>query len=219
VHHDVEFLRFWEQATPIAEISGLKFGSRPAFRRATRSVADLRAIPWVFSWMQSRVVLPGWYGMGSALAEVLSAGEEALVLLRTMYREWPFFQTTLDNAQMSMNKADLGIARLYASLVEDAALRERIFGVLEAEYQRALDAILLICECDALMHNDPVLLRSIKLRNPYVDPLNYIQVEMIRRLRALKRDGAPDDDPRLRELRDVIELTINGVSAGLRNTG
>jgi phosphoenolpyruvate carboxylase len=214
-----DFLRFWEQATPISEISGLKLGSRPAFRRQTRSVADLRAIPWVFSWMQSRAVLPGWYGLGSALSALLAEGESARALLIAMYRDWPFFQTMLDNAQMSLSKADLSIARLYASLVEDGALRDRIQTIIEDEYQRTVDAILAICECGELMANDAVLQRSIKLRNPYVDPLNYIQVEMIQRLRALNRAGAPADDPRVLELKRVIELTINGVSAGLRNTG
>jgi phosphoenolpyruvate carboxylase len=219
VHHDAEFLRFWEQATPIAEISGLKFGSRPAFRRQTRTVADLRAIPWVFSWMQSRAVLPGWYGLGTALRALLDEGPHMRDLLARMYREWAFFQATIDNAQMSMSKADLNIARLYASLVEEEALRARVFGILEAEFMRTVDAILEICGCDELMANDPVLRRSIRLRNPYVDPLNYIQVDMIRRLRALLRENPAPDDPRLSELRTVIELTINGVSSGLRNTG
>ncbi len=219
VMQDADFLRFWEQATPIAEISGLKFGSRPAFRKQTRTVADLRAIPWVFSWMQSRAVLPGWYGVGTALAAAIAESPEALAQLRAMYRDWPFFQTTLDNAQMSMNKADLSIARLYASLVDDPVLRERILGIIEGEYERTVQAILSICECDELMANDPVLKRSIKLRNPYVDPLNYIQVDMIRRLREQNKAGAAADDPRVVELKRVIELTINGVSAGLRNTG
>ncbi len=219
VHRNPDFLPFWEQATPIAEISGLKFGSRPAFRRQTKTVADLRAIPWVFSWMQNRAVLPGWFGLGAALSALIAEGDESLAVLRDMYRNWAFFQTTLDNAQMSLSKADLGIARLYASLVQDEALRTRVFGIIEEEFNRTVAAILAICDCDALMSNDPVLMRSIKLRNPYVDPLNHIQVDMIRRLRALKREGVADDDPRLFELRQVIELTINGVSAGLRNTG
>jgi phosphoenolpyruvate carboxylase len=120
---------------------------------------------------------------------------------------------------MSMSKADLNIARLYASLVEDEVLRARIFGIIEGEFKRTVDAILAICGCDELMSNDPVLRRSIRLRNPYVDPLNYIQVDMIRRLRALLKENPAPDDPRLTELRSVIELTINGVSAGLRNTG
>jgi phosphoenolpyruvate carboxylase len=213
--HDDDFLRFWEQATPIAEIGALKFGSRPAFRRKTKTVEDLRAIPWVFSWMQSRFVLPGWYGLGSAIDTMLNEGKQNL--LREMYREWAFFQTTLDNAQMSLSKADIGIARLYASLVEDETLRERVFKIIEDEFNRTVRSILAITESDELMSNDNTLARSIKLRNPYVDPLNYIQVEMIRRLRMNKMSdfSAKSDN----SLQRVIELTINGVSAGLRNTG
>ena len=146
-------------------------------------------------------------------------GPENAALLSEMYRDWPFFRTTLDNAQMSMSKADMHIARLYASLVEDSALRARMLADLEDEFQRAEQAVLTICGASEMMSNDPVLRRSIRLRNPYVDPLNYLQVEMIRRLRGLLRAGAPPDDPRIIELRQVIELTINGVSAGLRNTG
>lgn len=213
--HDDDFLKFWEQATPIAEIGALKFGSRPAFRRKTKTVEDLRAIPWVFSWMQSRFVLPGWYGLGSAIDAMLNEGKQNL--LREMYREWAFFQTTLDNAQMSLNKADLGIARLYASLVEDETLRERVFKIIEDEFNRTVRSILAITESDELMSNDSTLARSIKLRNPYVDPLNYIQVDMIRRLRKNKMSDISDKSDN--SLQRVIELTINGVSAGLRNTG
>jgi phosphoenolpyruvate carboxylase len=194
----------------------MKVGSRPAYRRQTRSVHDLRAIPWVFSWMQSRFVLPGWYGLGSALQAMLERGDHTRDLLRQMYRGWPFFQTTLDNAQQSLAKADLGIARRYATLVEDDAIRERIFTAIEAEFHRTCDAILTITGQTSMLDNEPVLQKSIRLRNPYVDPLNYIQVEMIRRLRARQREG---DNAEEAALRRTIELTINGVSAGLRNTG
>ncbi len=235
VYDDPDFLTFWQQATPINEISGLKIGSRPAYRRKTRSVADLRAIPWVFSWMQSRFVLPGWYGLGAALqaagaippdgaratASDSSTQSEA-GLLREMYRDWPFFQTLIDNAQQSLTKADMSIASQYASLVEDASIRARIFGLIQAEYDRACRAICAITGQNSLLDNEPVLQRSIQLRNPYVDPLNYIQVEMIRRLRQqFTADSAADsaalDDIDL--LRAVIDLTINGLSSGLRNTG
>ncbi len=219
VHDDPDFLKFWEQATPIAEISMLKVGSRPAFRRPTRSVQDLRAIPWVFSWMQSRFVLPGWYGLGTALATILQRGSDMRALLQRMYREWPFFQTTLDNAQQSLAKADMGIASLYATLVEDERIRERIFSVIRQEFDRTCQAIFAITGQSALLDNEPVLQKSIRLRNPYVDPLNYIQVEMIRRLRRLKQAGQTAETPEVAMLRRVIELTINGVSAGLRNTG
>jgi phosphoenolpyruvate carboxylase len=169
--------------------------------------------------MQSRSVLPGWYGLGTALEALLNEGDDMRALLSTMYREWTFFQATLDNAQMSMSKADLRIARLYASLVEDEALRMRVLGIIEDEFNRTVKVILAICGCDELMANDRVLLRSIKLRNPYVDPLNYIQVDMIGRLRTLNKSNPSGDNPLAAELRSVIELTINGVSAGLRNTG
>jgi len=216
VYEDPDFLTFWAQATPIAEISKMKVGSRPAYRRQTRTVHDLRAIPWVFSWMQSRFVLPGWYGLGSALQAMLERGDAVRDLLRQMYRGWPFFQTTLDNAQQSLAKADLGIARCYATLVEDDAIRERIFATIEAEFRRTCDAILTITGQANLLDNEPVLQKSIRLRNPYVDPLNYIQVEMIRRLRACQRTGDSAEEAALRRM---IELTINGVSAGIRNTG
>jgi phosphoenolpyruvate carboxylase len=214
VHDDPDFLVFWKQATPIDEISNLKFGSRPTFRRNTTSVEDLRAIPWVFSWMQSRFNFPGWYGLGSALHSVLKKGPKARKLLRQMHAEWPFFQTLIDNAQLTMRKADMGIAALYAGLVEDTKLRARIFGILTAEFERTEQAILVITGQKQLLSGEPVLLKSVQLRNPYIDPLNYIQVDMIRRLRDGKLSKADDEATRA-----VVELTINGISGGLKNTG
>ena len=214
VHHDPEFLVFWQQATPIDEISNLKFGSRPTFRRATKSVEDLRAIPWVFSWMQSRFNFPGWFGLGSALEAVLQRGTRGRRLLRTMHREWSFFQTLIDNAQLTMRKADMGIAALYAGLVTDDGIRRRIFGVLQAEFARTEAAILAITGQKQLLARDPVLLKSVELRNPYIDPLNYLQVEMLRRLRGGKLPAKE-----AAALRGVVELTINGISGGLKNTG
>ena len=214
VHKDGDFLVFWKQATPIDEISNLKFGSRPTFRRNTTSVEDLRAIPWVFSWMQSRFNFPGWYGLGSALNAVLKRGPKGKKLLRTLHAEWPFFQTMIDNAQLTMRKADMGIAQLYAGLVEDKAIRDRIFKILMDEFARTEQAILEITGQKQLLANEPVLLKSVQLRNPYIDPLNYIQVEMMRRLRAGKLSKADDEAARA-----VVELTINGISGGLKNTG
>jgi phosphoenolpyruvate carboxylase len=218
VHENTEFLDFWRKATPIDEISLLKLGSRPAFRKPSRSVSDLRAIPWVFSWMQSRFGLPGWYGLGAALQAALARGSEATATLSEMYRNWMFFATLVDNAQQSLTKSDLAIAELYLDLVPDSGVRERIWGILRAEHAAARAAILAITGQTELLDNEPMLQRSIHLRNPYVDPLNYVQAEMIRRLRA---DGAA---PALaaeetRMIREVIELTINGVSSGLKNTG
>ena len=223
VHEDPDFITFWSQATPIAEISKLKVGSRPTFRKQTRTVEDLRAIPWVFSWMQSRFVLPGWYGVGAALQTMIDDGH--LGLLQTMYREWAFFETMLDYAQQSLTKADMGIASLYATLVEDTNIRARVLAIINDEFERTCRAVLAITGQDALLDNEQVLQESIRLRNPYVDPLNYIQVEMIRRLRNLMKDTPAPPDPNVPEpagmqaLRRVIDLTINGVSAGLRNTG
>ena len=176
---------------------------------------DLRAIPWVFSWMQSRFVFPGWYGLGSALEQFAAKGPEQAALLSTMYKEWMFFKATIDNAQLTLLKADMQIARQYALLVPDEAIRERIFNTIAAEFARTEKAILAITGQGSLLENDPVLARSVHLRNPYIDPLNYIQVEMIRRLRSLPDKTTPEAD----ELRAVIELTINGVSGGLKNTG
>ena len=215
VHKDPEFIEFWRTATPIEEIGGLKLGSRPTFRRATKSVEDLRAIPWVFSWMQSRFVFPGWYGLGSALEQFAAKGPEETALLKTMYKEWMFFKATIDNAQLTLLKADMQIASRYALLVPDEKIRVRIFDIIAAEFSRTEHAILAITGQKSLLENEPVLAKSVHLRNPYIDPLNYIQVEMIRRLRGLEDKTSPEAD----ELRAVIELTINGVSGGLKNTG
>ncbi len=215
VHDDPEFLVFWKQATPIDEISNLKLGSRPTFRRATTSVEDLRAIPWVFSWMQSRFNFPGWFGLGSALDAVLARGAPGKKLLRTMHAEWPFFQTLIDNAQLTMRKADMGIAALYAGLVEDEKIRRRVFALLESEFMRTEGAILAVTGQKQLLAGEPVLRQSVALRNPYIDPLNFIQVEMLRRLRATKKISAEE----VESARAVVELTINGISGGLKNTG
>lgn len=214
VHDDPQFIAFWQQATPIDEIANLKFGSRPTFRKATKTVEDLRAIPWVFSWMQSRFNFSGWFGLGTALDAVLRTGPKGKKLLRAMHAEWPFFQTLIDNAELTMLKADMGIAALYASLVDDAKIRRRIFGLLEKEFERTEAAILAITGQKHLLARDPVLFNSVQLRNPYVDPLNYIQVEMLRRLRRGKLSAAEAD-----ATRSVVELTINGISGGLKNTG
>ena len=215
VHQDAEFIEFWRTATPIEEISGLKLGSRPTFRKATKSVEDLRAIPWVFSWMQSRFVFPGWYGLGSGLVQFAEKGAEQAALLRTMYQEWMFFRATIDNAQLTLLKADMRIAHRYASLVPEEPVRVRIFDAIAEEFHRTEIAILDITGQKALLEREPVLARSVQLRNPYIDPLNYIQVEMIRRLRGLEDKTSAEAD----EIRAVIELTINGVSGGLKNTG
>jgi phosphoenolpyruvate carboxylase len=215
VHKDPEFIEFWRTATPIEEISGLKLGSRPTFRKATQSVEDLRAIPWVFSWMQSRFVFPGWYGLGSGLEQFAAKGPAETALLSTMYKEWMFFKATIDNAQLTLLKADMQIAFHYALLVPDESIRVRIFDAIAEEFSRTEHAILAITGQKTLLEREPVLAKSVQLRNPYIDPLNYIQVEMIRRLRSLENKQSGEADA----LRAVIELTINGVSGGLKNTG
>ena len=204
------FLPYWYEATPIDEISRLRLGSRPAARRGgALTPKAVRAIPWVFSWMQSRFNLPGWYGLGTALA----GGDRAQ--LHEMYASWPFYQALLDNAEMSLLKADMGIAALYSALVVDRALAERIFTRIRDEYDRTCEAVLAVTGHAALMDGEPVIQRSVRLRNPYVDPLNYLQIEMLRRLRA-----EPDAESVAAEAyREVIVLTINGIAAGLRNTG
>jgi phosphoenolpyruvate carboxylase len=204
------FLDYWRAATPIEEISRLRLGSRPAARRSgalTRGA--VRAIPWVFSWMQSRFNLPGWYGLGTALA----CAEPRM--LREMTIAWPFFRAILDNAEMSLLKADMGIAALYSDLVPDRALSTAVFGTIEAEYARTREAILRVTGHAELMDGDPVIQRSVQLRNPYVDPLNYLQIEMLRRLRTL----ADPESAEAERYREVIVLTVNGIAAGLRNTG
>jgi phosphoenolpyruvate carboxylase len=211
VYETSGFLEFWQTATPIDEIKHLRIGSRPAARSATgEAVAKIRAIPWVFSWMQSRFNLPGWYGLGTGLN-----AHPSLSLLQEMYIGWPFFRALLDNAEMSLLKADMGIAALYANLVPDRALAERIFSKIKIEYELTRGKVLEVTGHKELMENEQVVRRSIDLRNPYVDPLNYIQVEMLHQLRTLS--GA--DSAEEAALREVIVVTINGIASGLRNTG
>jgi phosphoenolpyruvate carboxylase len=204
VYETPGFVDYFRAATPINEIAELKIGSRPTSRTASIGIEDLRAIPWVLSWSQSRVMLPGWFGFGSACegADV----EE----LRAMATDWPFFRTLLQNMEMIMAKADMTIARRYASLVPDQALAAQVFGAVQAEWDRTHAAVLAITGQAALLGGQPELDRLIRLRMPYVEPLNHVQIELIRRRRA------GDDDPRVRE---GILLSINGVAAGLRNSG
>lgn len=204
VYETEGFVDYFRAATPIAEIADLKIGSRPASRSSSTAIEDLRAIPWVFSWSQSRVMLPGWFGFGSAV-EGVDPDE-----LRAMHRDWPFFRTLLQNMEMVMAKADMTIARRYASLVPDPALAERIYAAIRAEWDRTEAAVLAITGQDALLGGQPELDRLIRLRMPYVEPLNHVQIELIRRRRA------GDDDPRVRA---GILLALNGVAAGLRNSG
>jgi phosphoenolpyruvate carboxylase len=201
---------FFHAATPVDEISRLQLGSRPARRRATRDIAGFRAIPWVFSWTQARIVLPAWFGLGSALATAVS--EHGLELLQEMEREWPFFSALLSNAEMACAKADLTVGRRYAELVEDRAVRERIWSRIEAEFARTCDALLAVTGQERLLASEPLLRASIDRRNPYVDPMSLLQVELLRRSRAA---GGGGDE----ELARASFLAINGIAAGMRNTG
>jgi len=218
VYGDPDFLEFFHESTPIGELSQLNIGSRPPKRTASDRVEDLRAIPWVFSWMQSRYTLPGWYGLGSALSSYAGQSPAHLARLQKMYKEWAFFTTTLDNAEISLVKADMTIARKYASLVKNEAIRDRIFTQIEAEYERTVSAICLISGMSSLLDSNPVLQHSIRLRNPYVDPLSYLQIEFLRRFRELAANEG-DVEAERAELLSAVLLSVNGVAAGLKNTG
>ncbi len=219
VHDDPGFAAFFRDITPIAELSDLRLGSRPAARgrhaaAEPPAIDALRAIPWTFAWSQSRINLPGWYGLGSAIeAYRESYGERGLDEISRAYRRWPFLASVLDNAEMILAKADMGVARRYASLAtspEDA----RRWATIETEYQRTVALLLRVTGRDRLLDGAPVLQRSIALRNPYVDSLSELQVRLLRRLRAM----SPDDPDRGRVLR-LVQLSVNGVAAGLQNTG
>jgi phosphoenolpyruvate carboxylase len=205
------FERYFWEATVIGEIANLNIGSRPASRTNSTRIADLRAIPWVFSWAQCRLMLPAWYGFGSAIKAWLEAhSQDGMRLLRAMHAEWPFFEALLSNMDMVLAKSDIAIASRYAELVEDGSLRDRIFPRLRTEWQDSVDAVLAIMEQEVLLERNPLLARSIRNRFPYLDPLNHLQIEL------LKRHRAGDTDERVVQ---GIHLTINGIAAGLRNSG
>ena len=210
------FLSFFEQATPIVEIESLPIASRPAHRHGIRSLADLRAIPWVFAWTQNRCMIPAWYGIGAAFQAYARAHPEGWHMLQEMYAGWPFFRATLDNAVLALSKADLDIGRMYAQLVDDGEVRERIWGLIAAEYGRSRDAVLLVNGQPGLLQEIPWLQQSIRVRNPNTDPLNLVQVEWLARLRDAERRG---DVQRQAECRELLRLTIEGVAAGMRTTG
>lgn len=215
--HNPEVFSFFEQATPVAELEHARIGSRPAKRAdasATkqRTMADLRAIPWVFGWMQSRIVVPAYFGVGHALRSFMDNNTAGLAVLQQMARRFPLFLDILRNVEMALAKADFGIAELYSSLMPDTEIRERVFSLLREEFDRTRHMLLLIAEQDELLERNTVLANSIRLRNPYVDPMSLLQLELLRR----KRQGAVDD---LETLDRAVTATINGISAGLRNTG
>jgi len=205
------FDRFFRESTVIGEIANLNIGSRPSSRRASARIEDLRAIPWVFSWAQCRLMLPGWYGFGSAVEFWLETQpDRGMRMLQRMYREWPFFQMLLSNMDMVLAKSDIAIASRYAELVSDSELRNRIFSRLRVEWQSVVDALLRIMGQQSLLESNPLLARSIRNRFPYLDPLNHMQIELLKRYRA----GDTDEN-----VVTGIHLTINGLAAGLRNSG
>ena len=206
---DPDVLSYFETATPVAELEHAKIGSRPARRSGRRSFADLRAIPWVFGWTQSRQLVPAWFGVGHALTHYAQK-PGGMQLLRAMMAEFPLFIDLIRNVEMALAKADLGIASLYASLVPDAEMRQRVFSKIEAEFKRTLTAVLAVTGQKELLETNRMLAHSIRLRNPYVDPMSLIQVDLLRR----KRAGEDTE-----EINRAIASTINGISAGLRNTG
>ena len=210
VYETPGFTTYFRQSTVVSEIASLNIGSRPASRKASERIEDLRAIPWVFSWAQCRLMLPGWYGFGAAVDGYLQANSDGLTTLRRMVKSWPFFQSLLSNMDMVLAKSDLAIASRYAELVADAELRERIFSRIKAEWALTKKHLLAILEQDDFLADNPMLKRSLQLRSPYMDPLNHLQVEL------LKRHRAGDTDERLAR---GIHLSINGVASGLRNSG
>lgn len=214
IFRDPDFLTYFKESTPLPEVGELNIGSRPSKRKNSDRFEDLRAIPWVFAWTQSRYLLPAWYAAGTAMKQYTGDDEEKLNTLRTMYEKFPFFRSLIDNLQMALAKADLLIAKEYADMIKDKTIRDRIFEQIEEEYKLTSELILSITGQTEILDNVPVIQESIRLRNPYVDPLSYMQVQLLTELRAL-RDNE-EDDPEL--LREVL-LTINGIAAGLRNTG
>jgi phosphoenolpyruvate carboxylase len=212
VYETPGFIDYFRASTPINEIGDLNIGSRPAARRSSDRIEDLRAIPWVFSWGQSRQAIPGFYGFGAAVKAYLARGrKQRLATLRAMYARWPFFRTLVDRLDMVLAKMDTGIASRYAALVPDSKLRKSVFDRIVREHDDTLAAFFAITETKALLENNPSLARSLRNRIPYIDPLSHLQVDLLRRLRSGKGDAE--------ELRRAVHLTINGVAAGLRNSG
>jgi phosphoenolpyruvate carboxylase len=211
VYETPGFSEYFFAATPIHEIAELNIGSRPASRKASDKIEDLRAIPWVFSWSLGRVLLPGWYGFGSAVHLFLEKeGKSGLRQLQNMYQNWAFFRTTLSNMDMVLSKTDMGIASRYAELVQDEALRKSIFNMIEMEWQSTIDGLFAITGASRLLEDNPSFARSLATRTPYIDPLNHLQVSLLHRHRA------GDDDVLVKR---AIHLTINGIATGLRNSG
>ncbi|TXI62164.1 phosphoenolpyruvate carboxylase [Mycolicibacterium mageritense] len=210
VHETTGFVEYFKASTPVSEIGALNIGSRPTSRKPTTSIADLRAIPWVLAWSQSRVMLPGWYGTGTAFADWIADGDGRLEILQDLYRRWPFFATVLSNMAQVLAKADMGLAARYSELVDDEELRARVFDKIVAEYDRTIAMHRLITGQDDLLADNPALARSVFNRFPYLEPLNHLQVELLRRYRAGDTDEL---------VQRGILLTMSGLATALRNSG
>lgn len=215
VHETPGFVEWFRAATPVGELAELNIGSRPPSRRAGNSIADLRAIPWVFSWSQARIMLPGWYGTGAALESWVDGSPERLARLQELHRRWPWLRTLLSNMGMVLAKTDLDLAARYAELVPDEQLRHRVFDQLTAEHERSCRMLLAVTGDDRLLADNPSLARSIRNRFPYLEPLHHLQVEMLRRRRSAPPGEGTDDEL----VRRNIQLTINGIATALRNSG
>lgn len=214
IFRDPDFFTFFKESTPLPEVGELNIGSRPSKRKGSDKFEDLRAIPWVFAWTQSRYLLPAWYAAGTGLQSFYQDKEENLVVLKEMYASFPFFRTLIDTVQMAVAKADLVIAKEYSAMTSNKEARDRIYGQIESEFKLTKELILKITGEAEILDDVPVIQESIRLRNPYVDPLSYMQVQLLSELRDMRERG--EDDTEL--LREVL-LTINGIAAGLRNTG
>ena len=212
-------MEYFYEATPVSEIGLLNLGSRPSHRASgDRSKYSVRAIPWMFGWGQSRHTLPGWYGIGSALAAWRGDDPERLALLQRLYQEWPFFHALLNNSQMSLSKVDPGIAREYARLCANVATETGIYERFHAEYEQTCREILTVAQLPTLLEENPTLAKSLERRNPYLDPLNHIQVTVLPRYRqALQEYGA--DSPEVETWLRPLLRSINALAAGMRNTG
>jgi phosphoenolpyruvate carboxylase len=213
VYETPEFVDYFWEATPIDLVEHLRLGSRPTRRAATRDLRQLRAIPWVLSWTQSRHLISAWYGTGRALQRLADDSPGGLAELRHMYRSWPFFRMLLDNAELSLAKTELGIAREYSNLVTSPEARRKVFGQIEEEYHRSVAMVLAVVERPRLLDNQPVLAQSIRLRNPAVDPLNYLQIRFL----STWRQGGEAE--RTEQLRRLLALTVQGIAAGMKSTG
>ena len=206
---------YFYEATPVSEIGMMNIGSRPSHRmKQDRSKSSLRAIPWVFGWAQSRHTIPAWYGLGSALEQWIADDESRMKQLQKMYKLWPFFHSFLSNTQMSLFKAEMDIAQAYSTLCENQIQAKDIFDQIRAEYERTKDLVLKIAEIDSLMEETPDIALSLTRRNPYLDPLNYIQIDMIEKF----RDQSVSDEESEQWLNPLLR-SINAIAAGMRNTG